>query len=334
MNHSSPYLNANEAARKLGVSSKALRLYEERGLLSPVRSAAGWRAYGGETMVRAGEIAALRKLGLSLADVARVLDGDAATLDLALAAHQASTEARIGELTATLALLRDLRARLGRGELPEPGQVARSLADASAIGVEFDLPWPWGGEHFELPRLARVTYLVGALGSGKTRLARMLADTLPGALFSGLDRVAGAANSQVAVLDATEALVDRLVDDGAIRSDALRALAVVMNQSQEQIVVVDLIEQGLDAETQEVVGDLVRQRTDGLPPLMVMTRSTAILDLGALGKDAALLYCPANHSPPHLVACYPGASGYEALQSCLGAPEVRARTEGMRVAVA
>ena len=44
MNSSAPFLNASEAAGRLGVSAKALRLYEQRGLLAPLRSAAGWRA--------------------------------------------------------------------------------------------------------------------------------------------------------------------------------------------------------------------------------------------------------------------------------------------------
>ncbi|HRD79092.1 MAG TPA: MerR family transcriptional regulator, partial [Hyphomicrobiaceae bacterium] len=35
------------------MSAKALRLYEERGLLKPLRTAAGWRAYGQEEMARA-----------------------------------------------------------------------------------------------------------------------------------------------------------------------------------------------------------------------------------------------------------------------------------------
>jgi len=55
-----PFLNASEAARRLGVSVKALRLYEERGLVAPLRTAAGWRAYGPEEMVRLAELAALR----------------------------------------------------------------------------------------------------------------------------------------------------------------------------------------------------------------------------------------------------------------------------------
>ncbi|MGN6149602.1 MAG: MerR family transcriptional regulator, partial [Rhizomicrobium sp.] len=40
------YLSPSEAARRLGVSVKALRVYEQRGLVKPLRSQADWRAYG------------------------------------------------------------------------------------------------------------------------------------------------------------------------------------------------------------------------------------------------------------------------------------------------
>lgn len=70
------FLSSSTAAQQLGVSVKALRLYEQRGLIAPRRSPAGWRAYGPDEMVRAAEIVALRALGLSLAQVARVLGDD------------------------------------------------------------------------------------------------------------------------------------------------------------------------------------------------------------------------------------------------------------------
>jgi DNA-binding transcriptional MerR regulator len=46
VNSSGQFLNPSEAANRLGVSAKALRVYEQRGLVAPVRTAAGWRAYG------------------------------------------------------------------------------------------------------------------------------------------------------------------------------------------------------------------------------------------------------------------------------------------------
>ena len=63
----------------------------------------------------------------------------------------------------------------------------------------------------------------------------------------------------------------------------------------------------------------------------MLTRSTVILDLDSPGPDDTVVFCPANHSPPMLVAPYPGARGYEAVASCLAPPDVRARTEGFAV---
>ena len=72
-----------------------------------------------------------------------------------------------------------------------------------------------------------------------------------------------------------------------------------------------------------------RSEVVGAPPLFVMTRSSSILDLDALGPDEMVLFCPANHAPPFRVAPYPGTPGHEALASCLATPEVRARSEGV-----
>lgn len=89
MSSSAQFFSPSEAAKRLGVSAKALRLYEQRGLIVPSRTAAGWRAYGPGEMARAAEIVALRALGLSLAQVARVLGGNPQDLEPALAAHKA-----------------------------------------------------------------------------------------------------------------------------------------------------------------------------------------------------------------------------------------------------
>ena len=127
MSASVRFLNASEAAKRLGVSTKALRLYEERGLVAPNRTTAGWRAYGPEEMARATEIVALRALGLSLAQVTRVLGGDPRGLEPALAAHQATLEGRIRQLGNTIEKLRSLRADLARGEAPAPRRISTTL---------------------------------------------------------------------------------------------------------------------------------------------------------------------------------------------------------------
>lgn len=312
------YLSPSEAARRLGVSAKALRLYEQAALLKPLRTEAGWRAYGPDEMARAEEIVALRGLGLSLAQVARVLGGDAAALEPALAAHQAGLEAQAAAIAETIARVRTLRADLAAGG---PVDVSR-LADPPAATL--DLPWPWNGERFELARLSPLTWLVGSLGSGKTRLAMALADAVQGARFLGLDRTPPAAPSPAA-----EAALDWLAGEGATRTDALVALMADL-AAPEGPLVVDLVEAHLDAPTQQALAAWLRARPPAAPPLILMTRSTAMLDLDDLGSGETLIFCPANHSPPVLVEPRPGAPGYEALASCLASPEVRARTEGMR----
>src|SRR5882757_10664920 len=95
MKAAAQFLSPSKAATRLGTSTKALRLYEQRGLVTPVRTPAGWRAYGPAEMARCAEIVELRALGLSLGEVARILKGDAGIIARVLAAHEAALEARI-----------------------------------------------------------------------------------------------------------------------------------------------------------------------------------------------------------------------------------------------
>ena len=294
MSFSDSAMSASEAARQLGVSIKALRVYEQCGLLAPPRTAAGYRVYRPEEMARAARIVSLRSLGLGLSQVACVLDADAGSAEAALAAHEQTLEKEIRRLVSTLEKVRTLRTVRARGRAPQ----------AAALGVAFDLPWPWAGERFELTDIRPINYIVGPLGSGKTRFAQCLADAIPGAAFSGLERTQ--------------------------TSDALPALLSTLQAEGPTAIVVDMVEQGLDRGTQEALIAHLRQRAKvDTRPLFLMTRSSSILDLAAVGSEEAILLCPANHSPPIRVAPYPGAPGYEAVATCLAAPEVRARTAGV-----
>jgi hypothetical protein len=151
-----------------------------------------------------------------------------------------------------------------------------------------------------------------------------------------LERLADGGAAARAKVDADPALgtrvaqtLDWLVEDGAVVSEPLTALVVELEAEGPAILVIDMIEQGLDQATQEALVAHLRRRGSGARPLFCLTRSSAILDLAAVGPDEAIIFCPANHSPPIRVAPYPGSPGYEAVATCLASPEVRARTEGV-----
>jgi DNA-binding transcriptional MerR regulator len=58
-----------ELARRTGATTRALRYYEERGLLGPGRGANGYRDYGPEAVVRVRNIRRLLEAGLSSDDI-------------------------------------------------------------------------------------------------------------------------------------------------------------------------------------------------------------------------------------------------------------------------
>ena len=144
---------------------------------------------------------------------------------------------------------------------------------------------------FELRDIRPLTYITGPLGSGKTRLARRLAETLPDAVFLGLERLADGGAAGRARLDADpaiEARVDRalgwIVEEGGTESDALVALLVEVEAEGSSALVIDMVEQGLDEGSQEALMARLRRRGAGARPLFVLTRSSAILDLDSRGR--------------------------------------------------
>jgi hypothetical protein len=175
-------------------------------------------------MVRATEVVALRALGLSLAQVARVRDGDLHGWGHALAAHETAVDNEIYQLARKLDKVRGIRSDLAWGQMPAGGELTR-LLDRSEMSVEFKLPWPRGGERFELRDIRPLNYIIGSLGSGKTRLARRLAETLPYAVFLGLDRLEDGGFAAIDLMNADPALKSRvnqaqewLVNEGARES--------------------------------------------------------------------------------------------------------------------
>lgn len=67
------WLTAAECARRIGLSVRALRVYEQHGLITPRRTGKSWRLYGAGEIARLNEVLALKSLGLSLSHIAGLL---------------------------------------------------------------------------------------------------------------------------------------------------------------------------------------------------------------------------------------------------------------------
>ena len=122
-----------EISRRLGVSPKALRLYDARGLVTAVRTSNGWRAYGRAEIARLHQVLALKALRLPLARIAELLGGGRVSLDQILAAQEAALADDTAHAHRALGLVRAARARLGAGE-------ALSVDDISTLAKETTMP--------------------------------------------------------------------------------------------------------------------------------------------------------------------------------------------------
>ncbi len=112
-----PGITVGEAARRAGVSPKAVRLYETKGILPPVeRTESGYRTYTEQDVEVLRFVRRARALGLRLEEIGRILDlqrqgaQPCATVVGLLEGHLREIDRTMAELRA---LRKDLAAALG-----------------------------------------------------------------------------------------------------------------------------------------------------------------------------------------------------------------------------
>lgn len=98
-----------ELAELLRTTVRALRHYEDAGLLQPVRTPGNIRCYASEAQIRAGLIVSLRQAGVSLNRIQRVI-ADGAGRDALIPVLEDRLTAARGHVTIVEQLLEQVRA--------------------------------------------------------------------------------------------------------------------------------------------------------------------------------------------------------------------------------
>jgi len=121
---------ATAVARRFGVSVKALRVYEDSGLIKPARTVAGWRIYRAEELERLSAILALKQLGLPLKRIGELLRGKG-DLVVALELQEVALEDARAEAEQALALVRAARAKLAETGVLSPDELEKLVRSTS-----------------------------------------------------------------------------------------------------------------------------------------------------------------------------------------------------------
>jgi DNA-binding transcriptional MerR regulator len=109
-------MDIRDVAKRTGLTSRALRFYEARGLLKPLRTYSGRRVYGRGELERIQQILALKRAGLSLAQIGQLSERGGFDLAALIDAQLKTIVERKAELDETKALLLSVKSRIDRGE--------------------------------------------------------------------------------------------------------------------------------------------------------------------------------------------------------------------------
>ena len=110
-------LTIDEVVRRTGLTSRALRFYEGRGLVRPFRSSSGRRVFSSGDLERLQRIVALKQAGFSLAEIGRVLaSGGAPDIGAILRRQIDAVEAERKTLERAAGSLRLALSRIDAGE--------------------------------------------------------------------------------------------------------------------------------------------------------------------------------------------------------------------------
>lgn len=131
-------LKVGDLAKRAGLTVRTLHHYDSIGLLRPTgRSDSGYRLYSRDDVARLHGIQTLRRMGMSLADVAQIIDGGAVALPALLARQISALDQEIAQARVFRERLAVMQAILAGGGQPEIDDWLASLSLMSTFEQYF-----------------------------------------------------------------------------------------------------------------------------------------------------------------------------------------------------
>lgn len=200
------WLGPGETARRLGVTTKALKVYEREGLVAPHRVESGWRLYGPVQIARLHQIIVLRDLGLSLQSIKKLI-GSQSRLREILRLQLESLEEQRNKIGWAIELIKTAQRQLDEGR-------DLSLDDLATLTRETVVQQPIDLKEFENRLKARVSE------ADPTGQSNQIIDQLKAYLLSTRSEKEFEDESK-----AIKAELSRLKDAGDMNSEAAKQVA-------------------------------------------------------------------------------------------------------------
>jgi DNA-binding transcriptional MerR regulator len=134
-----------QLSKLAGVSVRTLHFYDEIGLLRPGRVGAnGYRYYGDAALLRLQQILFYKELGLSLDEIAGVLDQPEFDVARALEAHRRALQARLGRLQRLIITVDRTIAYLKGDDAMNANELFAGFSDEQQARYEKEAEARWG----------------------------------------------------------------------------------------------------------------------------------------------------------------------------------------------
>src|SRR5260370_38971648 len=138
-------LTVKRLSKLAGVSVRTLHFYDEIGLLRPGRVGAnGYRYYGDAALLRLQQILFYKELGLSLNEIAGMLDQPEFDVARALEAHRRALQARLGRLRRLIKTVARTIAYLKGDSVMNANELFAGFSDEQQARYEKEAEARWG----------------------------------------------------------------------------------------------------------------------------------------------------------------------------------------------